>query len=165
MDAMSDLGLAVELRAPHERCSALAAVAGRWPGVVLTLSHACLPPRRTDAALHAWRAGLRVLARHPNVVCKISAVAGVADPHWTLGSIRPWVLTPIEVFGADRCVLGTNWPVDRLFGTYRGLVDAYREVLAPLNASELAAVFHGTARRVYGVFAGGLPSWGLVAPA
>ena len=46
-------------------------------------------------------------------------------------------------------MLGSNFPVDRLFGSYRELIDAYREVTAELAADERAAIFHRTAERVY----------------
>jgi predicted TIM-barrel fold metal-dependent hydrolase len=149
MDVLADLDVTLELRAPHERSAALVALARHWPAVQLALSHGCLPRRRDAANLAAWRSAFQDLALLPNVVCKISAVAGVADPNWTIGSIRPWVLTAVEVFGAHRSMLGTNWPVDRLFGTYERLVDAYREILTDLDPAERAAIFHGTATRVY----------------
>jgi predicted TIM-barrel fold metal-dependent hydrolase len=59
------------------------------------------------------------------------------------------VLGCIEAFGADRCMLATNWPIDRLHGTYVRLVDAYREVIAELTPDERGAVLHRTAERVY----------------
>jgi predicted TIM-barrel fold metal-dependent hydrolase len=83
------------------------------------------------------------------VVAKISAVAGASDPLWTVASIRPWILGCLETFGPDRCMLGTNWPIDRLFGTYVAVVGAYREVIAELTGDEQQAVLSGTARRVY----------------
>ena len=149
MDALRGSGYSVELRRRHDEFAVLDEIAQRWPTVTLALSHACLPLERTKEDLDAWTAALRKLARHPNVVCKISAVAGASDPDWTTASIRPWVLTCVEVFGADRCVLGSNWPVDRLFGTYRALIDAYRDIVSELEPAERAAVLHGTAERVY----------------
>lgn len=151
MDVAAELGISVELRRSHDQFAELEEVAARWPGVTVALSHGCLPLERNADELAAWSAAMTRLAAHGNVVCKISAVAGASDPDWTPDSIRPWILTCIEVFGADRCLLGSNWPVDRLFGTYRGLIDAYREVTAELTAEERSAVFHRTAERVYGI--------------
>lgn len=149
LDVADELGLGVELRRAPADFAVLDEIAGRWPGITLTLSHACLPLERTEADRREWEAALRLVARHPNVACKISAVAGASDPHWTIDSIRPWILTCVDVFGPDRCMLGTNWPVDRLFGTYVDLVAAYREVVAELAPAERAAVLGGTARRLY----------------
>ncbi len=152
MDVLDEVGASVELRRSHDQFGVLHEIASRWPAVTVTLSQGCLPLERSPEELRAWSAAMRDLAAaRPNVACKISAVAGASDPDWTPQSIRPWVLACVEAFGADRCMFGSNWPVDRLFGTFRGLVDAYREVTAELDAAERAAIFHGTAERVYGL--------------
>ncbi|HWM18576.1 MAG TPA: amidohydrolase family protein [Ilumatobacteraceae bacterium] len=149
MDAAGVLGISVEVRREHQQFEVLHELADRWPGVTIALSHACLPLVRSNEQLAEWTGAMRGLAVHPNVVCKISAVAGASDPDWTVDSIRPWILACVDLFGADRCMLGSNWPVDRLFGTYRQLVDAYRSVTDELDPADRAAVFHGTAERVY----------------
>jgi predicted TIM-barrel fold metal-dependent hydrolase len=149
MDLAAELGLSVELRRSHDQFDVLETIAAKWPTVTIALSHACLPLDRTPADLAAWSAAMKRLAAHPNVVCKISAVAGASDPEWTVASIRPWILSCVENLGADRCMFGSNFPVDRLFSSYRALIDAYREATAELSAVERAAIFHGTAERVY----------------
>jgi predicted TIM-barrel fold metal-dependent hydrolase len=151
VDVAAELGLSVELRRDHRQFDVLVEMAERWPNVTIALSHACLPLERNTEQLRAWSAAMARLAVRPNVVCKISAVAGASDPHWTVASIRPWILGCVDAFGAQRCMLGSNWPIDRLFGNYRGLVDAYREVVAELADAERAAILHGTAERVYGL--------------
>ncbi len=150
MDAAAELGVSVEVRRSHDELRAVADLARRWPGVTVVLSHACLPPSRDAESLAAWSAALDELAsRTGAVVCKISAVAGRADPDWTTESIRPWILAAVEAFSPDRCMLGSNWPVDRCYGSYRKLIDAYREVLSVLDLAERRAVLAGTAHRVY----------------
>lgn len=149
MDTAAQLGVSVEFRRDHRQFDVLHEVAARWPQVTIALSHACLPLERTPDQRAEWTAAMRGLARHPNVVCKISAVAGASDPNWTVESIRPWILACVDAFGAGRCMLGSNWPVDRQFGTYRGLVDAYRQVASELDPTDRADLFHGTAERVY----------------
>ena len=151
MAVVVELGCSVELRRPHGRLAELVSVARRDPDVTVTLSHACFPAGRSLGDLEAWSNGLRALAALPNVVCKISAVAGPDVEGWSPAAMRPWMLSCVERFGPDRCVLGSNWPVDRRVGSYRALVDAYREVLDELTARERAAVLHGTAERVYGI--------------
>ena len=150
MQACADAGASVELRRDHRQFEALCAVAGQWPEVTVALTHACLPLERTPEQLRDWWKAMRRLAiDHENVVCKISAVAGASDPEWTVDSIRPWILGCVEAFGAQRCMLGSNWPVEAQFGTYHRLIDAYREVASALTATERADLFHGTAIRVY----------------
>jgi predicted TIM-barrel fold metal-dependent hydrolase len=94
---------------------------------------------------------MRRLAERPNVVCKISTVVGASQPECSVDLVRPWVLGCIDAFGPDRCVMGTNFPVDRPYSTMLQLVDVYRASIAELDASERAAVLAGTTRRVYDI--------------
>jgi predicted TIM-barrel fold metal-dependent hydrolase len=149
LDDLAGMGLSIEARRSYSSLGVLADIAARWPTLIVVLSHGCLPADRSTASRRAWVSAARRLARQENVVCKISAVAGLADPDWTVGSIRPWILACVEVFGPARCMLGSNWPIDRLVGRYTQLVDAYRTVLAELDPTDRAALFHRTATRVY----------------
>ena len=85
-----------------------------------------------------------------NVACKVSGF-GMADNHWTIDSIRPWVLHCIEAFGTDRIMFGTNWPVDILYGTYLEQTDAYRRILAEAGFSrgEQEAMLYRNAETFY----------------
>jgi predicted TIM-barrel fold metal-dependent hydrolase len=148
--AAADLGASVELQVPHEHFASLRALAQRWSDVTLVLGHAGQPVERTPSYLARWSAGLHELAESvPNVVVKVSALASSADPDWTVDSLRPWVLACMEAFGADRAMLASNWPIDRLHGRYPDLISAYREIIAGLPAADQAAVLHATAERVY----------------
>ena len=93
---------------------------------------------------------MATLAEAPNVACKISGL-GMTDHSWTTESIRPWVLACIEVFGVERCMFGSNWPVDSLYSSYRTMLDAYREITADFSAEERAALFQTNAERYYRV--------------
>ena len=96
MDVAAELGLSIELRRAHDEFAVLDEIAARWPSVTVVLSHACLPLERSPADLAEWSAAMSRLAARPNVVCKISAVAGASDPEWTTASIRPWILSCVE---------------------------------------------------------------------
>ena len=146
---LAPLAGTVELMVTHEHFPKLARLAARAPSAVLVLGHAGLPLERTEAYRAAWQRALSELAATPNVVCKISALASGTDPNWTVDSLRPWVFGCVEAFGPSRCMLATNWPIDRLHGTYHQLVDAYREILGELTPDERGALFHRTAERVY----------------
>jgi predicted TIM-barrel fold metal-dependent hydrolase len=151
LDVLAAAGRSFEARRRHEQFDVLDEIAARWPTLTLVMSHACLPLERTAAERAAWTVAARRLARRPNVVCKISAVAGASDPQWTIDSIRPWIVGCIDTFGPDRCMFGTNWPIDRLHGRYVDVVAAYRTVIADLAEDERLSLLSGTACRVYGV--------------
>jgi predicted TIM-barrel fold metal-dependent hydrolase len=149
-DAAAEHGASIELMVPLEHYDTISTLAARWPDVTIVLGHAGQPAERTTAYLAQWSRSLAELAATTdNVVLKVSAIASSADPHWTTHSIRPWVLAAIEAFGPDRSMLASNWPIDRLFGSYERLVGAYRTIVAALDDEERVAVLHGTADRVY----------------
>lgn len=149
---LAERNLVFEARRHHEQFDVLDRIAERWPTLTVVLSHACLPSDRGAPSLAAWTsASQRLATRHSNIVCKISAVAGASDPQWTVGSIRPWIRACIDTFGPERCMFGTNWPIDRLHGSYTDVVAAYREIVDDLATRDRSAVLSGTARRVYGL--------------
>jgi predicted TIM-barrel fold metal-dependent hydrolase len=92
--------------------------------------------RGTDADRRTLTESAKHLVQRNNVVCKISSVGRASDPDWTVESLRPWILGCIETFGADRCMLGTKRPVNRLFGSYLDVIAAYREIVDELSDRE-----------------------------
>ena len=149
-DAASEYGASVELMLPMEHYGSVARLAEVWPDVTIVLGHAGQPLARDPDYLRAWSKALGELAsRAPNVVLKLSAIASSADPNWTVDSLRSCALPAIEALGADRCMFASNWPIDRLYGTYPRLIAAYRQIAAELSARESAAVLHATADQVY----------------
>ncbi len=79
---------------------------------------------------------------------KISGL-GMADHNWTVESIRPWVMAVIEIFGVERCMFASNWPVDSLYSDYGTVVDAYRQIVADFSNSERDALFWRNAEQYY----------------
>jgi predicted TIM-barrel fold metal-dependent hydrolase len=148
-EAAGELGASVEIQVPHEHFDTVLALAERWPTVCVVLGHAGQPIERSAGYLSRWSGALGRLAAAPNVVVKVSALASAADPDWTVDTLRPWVLGCVEAFGAQRAMLASNWPIDRLHGRYPDLVAAYRTIVADLPPADRAALLHGTAERVY----------------
>jgi predicted TIM-barrel fold metal-dependent hydrolase len=61
----------------------------------------------------------------------------------------PYVEKMLGVFGVERCLFGSNFPVDRLYSSYPALVEAYRVLVDGLSAGEQRAFFYENAVRVY----------------
>ena len=91
---------------------------------------------------------MRALAACPNVAVKISGL-GMVDHHWTVESIRPFVLETIDLFGTARCLFASNFPVDKLFSDYASAWRAFDSITADFSASERTALFHDNAVRLY----------------
>ncbi|NIL96067.1 MAG: amidohydrolase family protein [Planctomycetales bacterium] len=126
-----------------------ATVAGRLPDLPLVIDHLAKPgikDQRTDN----WREAFQAAAACPNVFCKLSGMITQADWHtWQPADLAPYVTAAVELFGPDRLMFGSDWPVCELAGSYRQVIEALGEVLGGLSDSERAKIFGGTAQRFY----------------
>lgn len=146
--AMARLQAACDVGVRLPRYQALGPVLDRHPDVTFVLNHGGTPSERTPEFLAQWRAELKRLAARPNLVCKVSGFA-LGDPDWTVESLRPMVHDCIDLFGIDRCLFASDWPVDKLHSTYGELFAAFTIIMADASADERDAIFAGTAERVY----------------
>lgn len=126
----------------------------RHPDQPFVLDHLAKPTIRAAAFDAPWKASIRELARRPHVTCKLSGlVTEVRDATWTVELLRPYVDAALEAFGPDRLMAGSDWPVCLLRAGHAEWRDALHQLLAPLSATEQAAVLGETASRVYGLAA------------
>ncbi len=145
---LSELGLSFDLQLTPSQVPRVAEALAKAPGTNVALCHCGSPWDQTKSGIKAWREGLRLLASLPNVSCKISGL-GMFDHNWTIDSIRPIVESCIDIFGADRAMFGSNFPVDKLHASYRKVWRAYEELSAGLSAQEQRFLFGDTARKFY----------------
>jgi L-fuconolactonase len=139
--ALAAAGLRLDLLIrPHQLADAAEAAAA-VPDLTMVLDHAGVPPD-DGADLEPWATALRAFAAQPNTVCKLSGLVGVAPSAAD---------TVLAAFGPDRVMFGSDWPVCLLAAGYADVVDLARTLTAGLSESERAAVFAGTAARVYGI--------------
>jgi len=116
--------------------------------ITFVLQHAGMPEDLTPAGRRAWREGMERLADQENIVSKLSGLGTFIhrnDP----AHVRDVVLETVAMFGADRCLFGSNFPIEKLWTTYEDLLNAHLQATAELQAIERAAIFSETARRVY----------------
>ncbi|BCQ25266.1 amidohydrolase family protein [Caballeronia sp. NK8] len=104
--------------------------------------------RNSTQGYRAWREGIRMLAACPNVAVKLSGFA-MFDHAWTVESLRPYVHETIDTFGPDRAMFASNFPVDRLFGSYTAIWNAYAQIVGDASDSEKDALFVRNAERIY----------------
>lgn len=141
-------GWSFDVQVYWQQMPAVAALARRYPDLQIILDHAGMPAERDAAGIEGWRCGMQLLAQCPNIAVKLCGY-GMVDNRWTVESIRPFVLGPIEWFGPQRCMFASNFPVDRLMASYERLWDAYREITADLAEKERRQLFVSTAERIY----------------
>ncbi|HEY4728249.1 MAG TPA: amidohydrolase family protein [Actinomycetes bacterium] len=149
--AVADAGLVYDLLVRERELPAARVVAERLPDLTLVVDHLA-KPRIREGAMEPWTGGLAALARHPNVACKVSGLVTEADwTAWTPAQLVPYVAHAAEVFGPERLLFGSDWPVCLLAAGYAEVVAAATEALgrAGLGPAEREAVLGANARRLY----------------
>lgn len=145
---LGELGLTFDLQLTPGQTPRLAEILAMSPHTQIALCHCGSPWDQSESGLKAWRYGLRLIASLPNVYCKISGL-GMFDHDWTVDSIRPIVESCIEIFGVERCMFGSNFPVDKLHASYTKVWEAFEAITASLSEADQARLFGNTAREFY----------------
>jgi len=136
---LAALGLHFELQAPWPQLDEAARLARDFPDTVIVLNHAGLP---SDGALRDWKAALSGLAASPNTAIKISGLGNVQRK-------REVVLSAIELFGAERAMFASNFPVDSLRHTFSQIFSEFETITRAFPEAERRALFHDNAVRIY----------------
>lgn len=145
---LAEFGLHYELQAPYWHLGEAADLAAAFPEIVIVLNHTGLPADRSDAGLAAWRAGMAEFAARPNARVKISGLGQPGRP-WTVEANRPVVLAAIDLFGVDRCMFASNFPVDGLCAGFDTIFDGFKAIVAHLPAADRRKLFRDNALREY----------------
>lgn len=133
----------------HHQLPQVIAMVRRCPEVSFVLDHIGKPGIKAGL-VEPWQSQIIELARLPNVVCKISGVATEADHvHWTREQLRPYIEHCLAVFGFDRVMFGSDWPVLELAGTYADWVGIVDEIVTGASEADRRKLFRDTAIRVY----------------
>jgi predicted TIM-barrel fold metal-dependent hydrolase len=145
---LADYGWSFDLQVFATQMTDAAGLAEACPNVTFILQHAGMLEDHSPEGHAAWRAGMRCLAGCPNVVSKLSGLGTFIhrnDPAHIGG-----VLTEtVAAFGAERCLFGSNFPIEKLWTDYRKLIEAYLSAAATLRVDQREAIFKTTAMRVY----------------
>lgn len=141
-------GLSFDLQLYPSQMETAAQIAARHPDIALIVNHAGLPTDRDEAGMEMWRSGLRRLAAHPHVFIKISGL-GITDRNWTPQSLRPVILECIDVFGTDRALFASDFPVESVHGTFDDFYSAFDSITGSFSDDERTALFAANAERIY----------------
>lgn len=145
LSAMIEHGLALDALVRVKHLPSLDQLAARFPALRIVIDHAAKPEIGTPAGYHRWYEAIAPLARRPNVACKLSGLlteCGDAPAN----AIAPYAETILRLFGPDRVMWGSDWPVLELASTYSDWLEMARRLVPP---AEHAAVFGGTAAGFY----------------
>jgi L-fuconolactonase len=148
LSTVAAAGLAYDLVVRVDQLPGAAAVARAVPELTFVLDHLGKPTIRDGAeGWRAWRAAVAPLAVEPNVVAKLSGLVTEADwVQWTVDDLRPYVEAALELFGPERLMFGSDWPVCLLAAEYPKVLAALDTALGETDRTE---IFAGTAVRTY----------------
>ena len=149
LEALRDRGLLFELMAHPDQLETAAAGLAPIAELVVVVEHTGWPRSDTAEERALWDAGMTALADlGGNVLCKLS---GLAMPLGSMSAdaFRPWLERAIELFGVDRCMFASNFPVDGMHGSFDQLFAAYAEAVAGLDDESVDKLFAANAERVY----------------
>lgn len=149
--AVTDLGLTFDALGFPQHLANFLTILKRYPDMRVVVDH-CMKPQIRDHSpdnLAFWADGMAKIAAETNAFCKFSALATEAKPDWTVADLRPYTDDLFKVFGPDRMMWGSDWPVCQLAATYDEWRQAALELTAHLDDAGRASVFGGTAQAFY----------------
>ena len=145
---LRDYGLSFDLQLfPAQMKDGLQLV-GENPETDFILTHAGMLTDLSEVVVEEWKAGLRTLARAPNLYAKLSGLGTFVhrnDPE-VIGTV---VDNAVEILGSERLMFGSNFPIEKLWTTHAELIAAHRKAVARHGAKAEADIFWNTAERVY----------------
>jgi L-fuconolactonase len=142
-------GLTFDVAVRTRELPATLELARAMPGLSVVIHHLARPPI-ASGDLAAWGRALLTLAELPNVVAKISGLVTEAEWHtWSIDDLRHPVELAVDAFGAERLMIGSDWPRCLLAGSYGDAIGSVRYLVAELTAHEQAHIDGLTAARIY----------------
>jgi L-fuconolactonase len=130
---------------------AAVAFARAFPRQRFVLDHLGKPDVRAQE-YQSWRAQLNQLAALPNVHCKLSGLVTEADwGSWKPEQLRPYLDAALDAFGPDRLMIGSDWPVCTLAGTYKDVIGVTLDAIGEYSVTEQERMLGGTARELWSI--------------
>ena len=145
---LEQYGLHFDLQTPWWNLDEAVRLARDFPRTLIILNHAGLPSDRSNEGLSGWRQAMGRFAAEPNVRVKISGL-GQRDRPWRVSENR-WIIEEIiAMFGPDRAMFASNFPVDSLCGSFDTIYSGFKQIAARYSHADQEFLFCETARNVY----------------
>jgi predicted TIM-barrel fold metal-dependent hydrolase len=140
--------LSFDLQTPWWHLDAAADLASDFPATQIIINHTALPSDRSAEGLDGWQRALEIAATQPNIAIKISGL-GQQNAPWTIEANEPIVRAAVAIFGVDRTMFASNYPVDRLAASFDTIYSGFLTAMADYSESDRRKLFHDNAVRMY----------------
>ncbi len=146
---LGSLGLTCDLLCNPKSLKIIQALVEQAPGTQFIVDHLGGGTIIPGGSLK-WGKSMQPLASLPNVALKVSGYLAYAQPRPPeLATLRPYITAALELFGAERLLFGSDWPVCTQGGAYKDAVNLLQPILSEFSQSEQAAIWGGNAARIY----------------
>jgi predicted TIM-barrel fold metal-dependent hydrolase len=145
---LSEYNFSFDLQVFTAQMADAADLARQFSKTTFILQHAGMLEDLSTMGRKLWREGMKRLADQPNIVSKLSGLGTFIqrnDP----AHISEVITETISMFGANRCLFGSNFPIEKIWTDYPSLVDAHREAVSSLTETDQKFILHDNALRVY----------------
>ncbi len=152
LSLLPDLDLRYDLLLFQRQLPVAIQLVDRQPDLGIIIDHVAKPEIRKGQIDPAWKAGMTELAKRENILgVKISGmVTEVLDDEIDEATLRGYFEETLALFGADRVLFGSDWPVCLLrIDSYKSWADMVRRFVADLSPDEQQAILHNNAVRCY----------------
>ena len=146
---LQEFNLSLEFLIDATQTHRAAQVARQFPNVKFMLEH-CGIAYSTNEKTTLWREGLAELASQSNVYCKVSGMFWDC-PGWTQESVMKRTQPCFDLFGLDRCVFASNFPVDRMNVSFSDVIACLQPIMQRYTPEERDKYFSGNAKKFYGL--------------
>ena len=123
-------------------------LANKYNDVLFILNHTGEPCYHSKEYIESWEQNMNKLAKCENVVAKISGL-GMFDPNWTIDSTRIFVEKTIQIFGIERCMFASNFPVDKIFNSFDTYWNSFKEITKNYSENDKNLLFSSNAEKYY----------------
>ena len=154
MSALAERGLSLDILISSQQLPDVDRLAETAPDTRIVLNHIGNPYFADSDAEGAWFAGIGSLARRPNVVMKFTGL-WTLDMGWAEEALSKPVRHVVDCFGAERCMWGSNYPVEKIMVPIATQIRTLSNILGSYPARDRRSVFAETAQRVYRLADGG----------
>jgi predicted TIM-barrel fold metal-dependent hydrolase len=145
---LADYGFSFDLQVFPSQMKDAAQLVAQFPKTHFILVHAGMLTDAAPATLNDWCTSMALLAKQSNIYVKLSGLGTFLHRNDT-AHIQQVVGATVGLFGANRCMFGSNFPIEKIWTDHTSLVNAHRAAVAHLPLSDQASVFSETARYVY----------------
>ena len=151
LEELSRRDLAYDLLLFEKHLAVAIEVVSRFPNLRFVVDHISKPLIR-EGVLAPWDDHIRDLALFENVTCKLSGMVTEADwERWTPDDLEPYMSVVLEAFGPDRLMIGSDWPVCLVAGSYGSVMSVGIDFVERLSRDEQVRILGSTCWDVYGL--------------